>query len=286
MGIAAGGRIKQQIFMDTYGVESWDFNQRRMLKIHMVNSIAYKLITGKNPPPSPITVAEYQESGVPWFSHYDENTPTIQGAGAFNNIIGVGIIDKRRGISDAHAFSGIQISPDIIRRVKTPDLNEAVQDFRQRSRENADAGRWEQAIREINYLLDLESGVEAQDYALRSSCNYQIKRYLEGMFDGDMALGLDSNCFDALSSRAYCRLLLGDFLGVKEDAERLLGEPKAELIGLELRAEAALLTGEYSDAIIDALALGEKRPGYHRAAEILSEARTKEHQQLIASHSK
>jgi hypothetical protein len=106
------------------------------------------------------------------------------------------------------------------------------------------------------------------------------------MFDGDMALGLDSNCFDALSSRAYCRLLLGDFLGVKEDAERLLGEPKAELIGLELRAEASLLTGEYSDAIIDALALGEKRPGYHRAAEILSEARTKEHQQLIASHSK
>jgi hypothetical protein len=106
------------------------------------------------------------------------------------------------------------------------------------------------------------------------------------MFDGDMALELDSNCFEAISSRAYCRLLLGDFLGVKEDAERLLREPKTELVGLELRAEAALLSGEYSDAIADALALGTKRPGYCRAEEILSEARTKEYQQLIAIRSK
>jgi tetratricopeptide (TPR) repeat protein len=167
----------------------------------------------------------------------------------------------------------------MLRKIKTPDLNEAFQDYRRRSRENAEAGRWESALREINYLIDLEYGIEAQDYAIRSLCNYHITRYLEGMFDGDKALELDSNCYDALSSRAYCRLYLGDYHGVKEDAEQLLKNPDAELIGLELRAEAYLRSGCYSDAIYDALSLGKKRPGYRRAVEILDEARSKAHQQ-------
>lgn len=289
-GIAAGGKIKQQIFQDTYGAESWDLNQRRLLKIHMVNSIAYQSITGQEPPPSPITTEKYQESRIPWFSHYDENTQSLKGASAFGKLIGIEAIDKRRGIADARPLSNITIDPEVIRKIKTPDVDEAIQDFRKRSRENADAGRWAAALREIDYLIDLESddesGVEAQDYALRSLCNYQIKRYFEGMLDGDKALKLDSNCTVALSSRAFCRLLMGDFHGVKEDAKKLLQNPQTELIGLELRAEACLLSGHYNDAIYDALSLGKKRPGYRRAEEILDEARSKANQLFEEKRSK
>jgi hypothetical protein len=87
MGIAAGGKINQQIFQDTYGVDSWDPNRRRLLKIHMVNSIAYQSITGQEPPASPITIDEYRESGIPWYSHYDENIQSLKGVGAFNQIV-------------------------------------------------------------------------------------------------------------------------------------------------------------------------------------------------------
>lgn len=280
MGIAAGGKIKQQIFQDTYGIESWDFNRRRVLRIHMVNSIAYKFITGYDPPSSPVSVEQYQKAKIPWFSHYDETAQSVKSAGIFSKILGVGAIDKRRGVTNAPPIPKIQINPEVMRRIKTPDLREAIQAFRQRANANADAGRWIAAHREINYLIDLETGIEATDYVLRSSCNYQMKRYLEGLFDGDKALDLDPNCSSALSSRAFCRLALGDIHGVREDAEQLLRTPETELTGLELRAEASLLSGHYNDAIYDALSLGKRRPGYHRAEEILLEARNKAHQQF------
>jgi hypothetical protein len=67
MGIAAGGSIKQQIQKDIYGIESWNQNSNRSIIVHLVNSIAYKAITGHEPPATPITVAEYQK-GSGFFS--------------------------------------------------------------------------------------------------------------------------------------------------------------------------------------------------------------------------
>jgi len=279
MGIAAGGNIKQQLFQDTYGVESWDPNRRRSFKIHMVNSMDYKAITGQDPPPSPITIETYQNTGLPWFSHYDETAQSVKNAGSFGNLLGVEDIDKRRGMTRASSIPTIKIRPDVIRRIKTPDFNEATQAFRQRALADSEADRWQSALRQINYLIDLECEVDATDYALRSSCNYQLKRYIEGIIDGDKALELNPQCSSALSSRAFCRLAIGDFHGVKDDAEQLLKLPETELIGLELRAEASLRIGHYNDAVYDALYLRNRRPGYRRASEILFEARSRAHEQ-------
>ena len=282
MGIAAGGKIRQQIFHDTYGVESWDSNRRRPLKIHMVNSMAYKSITGQDPPPSPVTAEQYRKAAIPWFSQYDETTPSVKSAGAFNRIIGVGAIDKRRGVTDSPPISSIHINPDVIRRIKTPDLKEAIQNFRKRAREDAEAGRWTAALRGIDYLIDLEAGVEAQDYAIRSICNYRIKRYMEGMFDGDKALELDPDCLPALSSRAFCRLALGDLEELRDDAELLIKTIETEALGLELKAETSLISGNYHDAVYDALYLKKKYPGNERAEQILGEARVKANEQFRA----
>ena len=282
MGIAAGGKIRQQIFQDTYGVESWDFNRRRPLKIHMVNSMAYKSITGQDPPPSPVTAEQYRKAAIPWFSQYDETTPSVKSAGAFNRIIGVGAIDKRRGVTNSPPISSIHINSDVIRRIKTPDLKEAIQNFRKRAREDAEADRWTAALREIDYLIDLEAGVEAQDYAIRSICNYRIKRYLEGMFDGDKALELDPDCLSALSSRAFCRLALGDLEELRDDVELLIKTIETEARGLELKAETSLISGNYHDAVYDALYLKKKYPGNERAEQILDEARVKANEQFRA----
>ena len=248
------------------------------MKIHMVNSVAYKAITGLEPPPSPITAEKYQDWGIPWFLHYDETAQSVKGSGILNNVLGVGAINRKRDVTESPLISGMQIDQDVIRRIKTPDLNEAIHAFRQRARADTEAGRWSSALREINYLIDLENNIVASDFVLRSFCNYQMKRYLEGMFDGDKALELDPDSSAALSSRAFCRLALGDIHGVREDAEQLLKSPETELTGLELRAEASLLSGRFNDAIYDALSLGKKQPGHRRAEEILLEARSKAHQ--------
>jgi hypothetical protein len=273
MGIAAGGKIRQQIFQDTYGVESWDFNRRRPLKIHMVNSMAYKSITGQDPPPSPVTAEQYQKASIPWFSQYDETAPSVKGAGTLNKILGIGVIDKRRGMTDSPPISSIHINPDVIRKIKTPDLKDAIQNFRRRARQDTAAGRWAAAIREINYLIDLETGVESQDYALRCLCNYQIKRYLEGMFDGDKALEMHSENPEALTWRARCRIAVGDSDGGFEDAEHLIRLAGYESSGYEIRAEASLLSGDYASAMSDAYFSTLFDSANQRAAEIGVQAR-------------
>jgi hypothetical protein len=67
------GKMKQEIFPDEYGVESWDQDSRIEINIHIVNSQMFEKITGVVPPSSPITSEEYNEHGYPWFDFYNEN---------------------------------------------------------------------------------------------------------------------------------------------------------------------------------------------------------------------
>lgn len=279
MGIAAGGRIKQQILRDTYGVETWDPNRRRSLKIHMVNSVVYKSITGQDPPPSPISAEQYQQAGVPWFSHYDEMAQSVKSPAIFNRVIGVDAIDRRRGVNSAPTPI-LHIRPEDIQRIRTPDIDEAIRDLRKLAQGYAEARQWSSALRDIDYLIDLDYRVEASDYVLRSSCNYHLSRYVEGIFDGDHALNIHSENPEAVFWRARCRLAIGDHASLGDDAELLMRIPEAEPFGLELRAVASLLSGRYNDAVYDALYLKKKFPSNQRAEAILDGARVKALQQF------
>ena len=72
MGLAAGGKIKQKIYPDPYGVETWDQSNRETVAIHLVNSRQYKAITGEEAPPTSISAETYTKYGLPWFDLYDE----------------------------------------------------------------------------------------------------------------------------------------------------------------------------------------------------------------------
>jgi hypothetical protein len=279
MGIAAGGRIKQQILRDTYGVETWDPNRRRTLKIHMVNSVVYKSITGQDPPPSPISAEQYQQAGVPWFSHYDEMAQSVKSPAIFNRVIGVEAIDRRRGVNSAPTPI-LHIRSEDIQRIRTPDIDEAIRDLRKLAQGYAEARQWSSALRDIDYLIDLDYRVEASDYVLRSSCNYHLSRYVEGIFDGDHALNIHSENPQAVFWRARCRLAIGDHANLDDDAAFLMRSPDTEPLGLELRAESSLRSGRYNDAVYDALYLKKKFPSNQRAEAILDEARVKALQQF------
>jgi len=70
MGLAPGGRMAQQVFADTYGVEVWDRNYHDRCFVHLSNSLAWKAVTGKDAPTIPLSAADYSAHGYPWFNHY------------------------------------------------------------------------------------------------------------------------------------------------------------------------------------------------------------------------
>lgn len=70
MGLGAGGKIRQTIEQDPYGVDQWDFTRAQRLFVSMINADQWEGISGVRPHPSPITPAEYNGSGGPWY-HFD-----------------------------------------------------------------------------------------------------------------------------------------------------------------------------------------------------------------------
>lgn len=279
MGIAAGGKIKQMIVEDPYGIDSWDSSRKRILTIHLVNSLSYKKITGKAPPLLPVTKDEYESGGIPWFTFYDEKIPKVAGSSLFKRILGVSEIAIRRGEAVGDSKHGINISPEKIRQIRTPDAAEAAETYRSRAYESAAKSEWKRALSEISNAIDLGKKKRASDYALRCCCNYNLGYYTEGEVDGSLGLEINPDSKDARSWRAYCRLADGDNYGLEEDANVLISKPETAVFGFEMRAEAALLSGRYQDAISDALDIRKLDPNHARAERILTEARSKASQE-------
>jgi hypothetical protein len=77
MGLGAGGRMQQKIYPDPYGLDTWDPGNYGEVFVHIVNSEQYNALTGRQPPPTPVSARAYTEHGFPWFDLYDEEKGTV-----------------------------------------------------------------------------------------------------------------------------------------------------------------------------------------------------------------
>jgi hypothetical protein len=275
MAIAAGGSIQQKIIADPYGPETWDTQKTRLVTIHLVNSASYQKITGTAPPPTPISKENYKYHKIPWYSNYDEKLPKIRAASAFRRIFGVSEIHKRRGLIDEESEKSIDLSPEQIVKIRTPDATELIDEYRQVAYDRATKSDWKSSLLAISNAIDLNINTKSSDYALRCCCNYNLGNYTDGEIDGSLALEINPDSKDARSWRAYCRLASGDHEGLNEDADILVSKEETVVFGLEMRAKAALLSSRYHDAIKDALAIREIDINHTEAQQILAEARSK-----------
>jgi hypothetical protein len=82
MGLAPGGRMKQEIYDDPYRQEDWDLEHGSRCFVHIANSMVWRQVTGEEPPTTPPTVAEYENAGLPWFMWYDDQNAVLQGSKA------------------------------------------------------------------------------------------------------------------------------------------------------------------------------------------------------------
>jgi hypothetical protein len=80
MGLAPGGLMRQEIYKDPHGLDAWDTTQTARCFVHLVNSAAYRQITGCAPPTEPITAYRYRDANIPWFEYYGGDAKVLEGA--------------------------------------------------------------------------------------------------------------------------------------------------------------------------------------------------------------
>jgi len=97
MGLAPGGRMRQEIYEDPYRFEDWDFSHRSRCFVHIANSLVWRAITGENPPTVPPTAKEYTDAGLPWFEYYAEDLAALEGAEKLAGLKSVAQLGEQKG---------------------------------------------------------------------------------------------------------------------------------------------------------------------------------------------
>ena len=97
MGLAPGGRMRQEIYDAPYKFEDWDLGHRSRCFVHIANSLVWRAITGENPPTVPPTAKEYTDAGLPWFEYYAEDLNALEGAEKLAGLKSVAQLGKQKG---------------------------------------------------------------------------------------------------------------------------------------------------------------------------------------------
>ncbi|MBN1196075.1 MAG: hypothetical protein JXA62_01560 [Candidatus Aminicenantes bacterium] len=80
MGMAPGGRMRQEIFKDPFQKSDWDIKAGLRVFVHLADAMLWRAITGNNPPTVPLTAREYSDMDGPWFDYRNEGAEAIDGA--------------------------------------------------------------------------------------------------------------------------------------------------------------------------------------------------------------
>ena len=96
MGLAPGGRMRQEIYDDPYGLDAWDQRHASRCFVSIVNSRQWQAITGERSPNRPPTAAHYAEAGLPWFDYYRDLEP-VEATDTLKDISGVAALGANKG---------------------------------------------------------------------------------------------------------------------------------------------------------------------------------------------
>ena len=99
MGLAPGGRMKQEIYDDPYGLDAWDQRQASRCFVTIVNSAQWMAMSGERPPTAPPTAQRYSEAGLPWFDYYGGDANALAGAKTLKALGSVAQVMRRKGES-------------------------------------------------------------------------------------------------------------------------------------------------------------------------------------------
>ena len=96
MGLAPGGRMRQEIYDDPYDFDEWDIENASRCFVHIANSMVWRSITGRNPPTTPPTSKEYTKAGLPWFEYYSDGK-AVEGSETLGKLKSVLQLGEEKG---------------------------------------------------------------------------------------------------------------------------------------------------------------------------------------------
>ena len=95
MGLGAGGRMRQEIYADDYGIDTWEPEPLVTVRVDLVDALAFEAVTGIRRE-APVDAAAYTSRGFPWFDLIDPTKRDIAAAERLAKVRSVADLEGRR----------------------------------------------------------------------------------------------------------------------------------------------------------------------------------------------
>jgi hypothetical protein len=116
MAIAAGGRLRERIIADPFGIDCWDQSARIRCFFTLIDAGEWPSITDTPAPTAPFTTADYEREGLPWFEYYGDGLPAAGGASDVVEVKSMRDINAAGGLPSLGADGTIE--PREVRRLR------------------------------------------------------------------------------------------------------------------------------------------------------------------------
>jgi hypothetical protein len=96
MGFAAGGRMKQEIFTDTFNLEDWDQEATQRVFVSILNINNWKKIVQDADLTAPPSAEDYNAAGLPWFEYYGHDWQALSGSQKLSDLESLAQIHNKK----------------------------------------------------------------------------------------------------------------------------------------------------------------------------------------------
>ena len=103
--------MKQSIYPDPHGIDTWDPSRTSRVFVHIVNSAMWREITGEEAPPSPVTARDYAAHHLPWFELYDEKLGALSATSTLAAVESVKEMDAEKATIAQQDDDPIEVGP-------------------------------------------------------------------------------------------------------------------------------------------------------------------------------
>ena len=124
MGLAPGGLMRQEIYEDEYGIDSWEMSTYSRCFVHIVNSVQLLHLTGCKPPGKPPRAKDYTEAGLPWFDYYEGDLEGLEGAKELAGLDSVAAVKLKKG--EGFLPDNDPVTPAVVKKLNRSMVREGV----------------------------------------------------------------------------------------------------------------------------------------------------------------
>lgn len=90
MGLGAGGRMRQEVYVDDRPLADYDESGALRVFVHLCSAAQWTAITGEVPPPTPVDRDAYVAAGLPWFDYFDADANDLAASEILTEVKSVG----------------------------------------------------------------------------------------------------------------------------------------------------------------------------------------------------